>query len=102
MNPSPKLSIRTDCRPQPSHGAPDLRHQQSRKNGTNQQADSVYPSGLDKMMRKSPYAFACSCRRITVVPAECMGLVAVFVDQQGLSSNDVTHHARIARDLGVD
>jgi hypothetical protein len=29
-------------------------------------------------------------------------VVAVFVDQQGLSTDDVTYHARIARDLGVD
>jgi hypothetical protein len=29
-------------------------------------------------------------------------VVAVFVDQQGLSSNDVTYHVRIANDLGVD
>jgi acyl carrier protein len=29
-------------------------------------------------------------------------VVAVFVDQQGLRTNDVTYHARIARDLGVD
>jgi hypothetical protein len=29
-------------------------------------------------------------------------VVAVFVDQQGLSANDVTYHARIAKDLGVD
>jgi acyl carrier protein len=29
-------------------------------------------------------------------------VVAVFVDQLGLSTNDVTYHARIAKDLGVD
>ena len=29
-------------------------------------------------------------------------VVAVFVDQQGLDAEDITYHARIGRDLGVD
>lgn len=29
-------------------------------------------------------------------------VVAVFVDQQGLSTNEVTYHARIVKDLGID
>jgi hypothetical protein len=29
-------------------------------------------------------------------------VTAVFVDQQGLKAEDVTYHARVAKDLGVD